>query len=134
MKISIWEYVRANGETHRAVVIADTMEQALETLSFSFGNIHKASLKEYRGEFTPLGEANASYTSPKVVMFENLGDLSQWNEKGSKLTLCGVYDNRVTMCRERYDEEGFVSSLPCDDGMRNNKFFPWGCFEDVPRT
>ncbi len=47
--------------------------------------------------------------------------------------LNGVFDNTTTMKRERYCNNELTSSLPCTDKMRNNKFFPWGCFDDVPK-
>jgi hypothetical protein len=46
--------------------------------------------------------------------------------------LCGVFDNAKTMRRERYTDGILTSSLPCDEKMRTNKFFPWGCFGDLP--
>jgi hypothetical protein len=46
----------------------------------------------------------------------------------------GIYDNTTTMCREKYDAAMLTSSLPCDEAMRSNKHFPWGCFGDIPKN
>ena len=48
--------------------------------------------------------------------------------------LCGVFDNLRTMRRERWTDGVCTSWLPCDDAMKTNNHFPWGCFDDHPHN
>lgn len=58
-------------------------------------------------------------------------DLAQGESK-TVVNASGVFDNRKTMFRERWEDGVKVSELACDEAMETNESFPWGSFPDFP--